>query len=171
MPSDVASGIRKSPCACSPSIRSGPAKPRHLRRAGEILAVALGPVRVERILRQVPKLHAAGFFHKRLPFAHDLGRVVVPLVARNARPAVLVLADGVLHFESHSAKGPRLESDFDVVPALRKFHPIGLHCDRVRTAIDLLHAQSLIGRLRERQQGKYDRLIGRVEGPRSGEVK
>jgi hypothetical protein len=89
---------------------------RHLRRARETLAVALGPVWVEGILRQVPQLHAAGFFHERLPLADDPRRVVVPLVTRNPRPAVLILADGVLHFESHSAEGPRLESDFNVVP-------------------------------------------------------
>ena len=90
---------------------------RHLGHAGEVLAVALDEMRVERELADVLQPGAGRLCNKCLALGDHLRREIVGGIARDARHKRLRLGNGVVHRELEAPEGPRLERDLDLMLA------------------------------------------------------
>ena len=116
----------KSPWACSPLTVSGPAKPiGHLGHAGEVLDVALGDVRIERVAVEMLQLHPAERFDESLPLPDHLRGAVVLLRIRNGSGPLLRLPHMIPDLDRQAADSLHLDGDLDVVRALGDHLPRG----------------------------------------------
>src|SRR5262245_23914699 len=90
---------------------------RNLRDAGEVLAVAGGAVRVERVFGRVLQLDAAELLGEALPLADDRLGIIIRRVAWNLDAPLVHLGDRVLDLELQRAERLTLERDLDLVLA------------------------------------------------------
>ena len=93
---------------------------RDLGDPGEVLDVAFGRVRIERILPDVLRLRAGHLLDQRLPLFDDGVAVVVVGIARNADALHFIFRDGVFDLELQLAEGLGLKGDLDLVQAQRQ---------------------------------------------------
>jgi hypothetical protein len=150
-----------SPCACSPLICSGPAKPSgNLRHAGEVLDVAVERVRVERVVGDMGQLGAGILFDERLPRLDDRIAVVVVVVARDAGDGRATLDDGAVDLEREHAEGRSLKLDLDLVHSRRQ-------CRDRTDDVDAL-AQRKLDRLRRDIVLLEQLAIAQVDGDAGG---